>query len=181
MSLICTGVFLWLTHQNLDYPENIWCNVRNWRGHCPPPWLCACTKTCFQNVQKCVFLGVILQTFPGGMPPDLPPKVDLWHNTIVTKVWPPRKFSAHVILLIAYCFFSSLHFINNFLLFLYCVKHFCDHTKFPQKLDPLLCAHRHALSSVIFPHNVLCLFFYFLTLLYFISNCCCCLTLVNNK
>ena len=39
MSLICTEVFLWLTHQNLDYPEIFWCNVRNWGGIAPiaPP------------------------------------------------------------------------------------------------------------------------------------------------
>jgi len=30
VSLICTEIFLWLTHQNLDYPENFWCNVWNW-------------------------------------------------------------------------------------------------------------------------------------------------------
>jgi len=35
VSLICTEVFLWLTHQNLDYPENFWCNVRNWGGIAP--------------------------------------------------------------------------------------------------------------------------------------------------
>ena len=32
------------------------------------------SKTCFQNAQKCVFLGVILQNFPGGMPP-YPPRI----------------------------------------------------------------------------------------------------------
>jgi len=36
VSLICTEVFLWLTHQNLDYPENFWCNVRNWGGDIAP-------------------------------------------------------------------------------------------------------------------------------------------------
>ena len=35
--LICTEVFLWLTHQKLDYPENFWCNVRNWGGIAPLP------------------------------------------------------------------------------------------------------------------------------------------------
>ena len=30
------------------------------------------SKTCFQNAQKCVFLGVILQNFPRGMSPDAP-------------------------------------------------------------------------------------------------------------
>jgi len=37
--LICTEVFLWLAHQNLDYPEKCWCNVRNWGGIAPiaPP------------------------------------------------------------------------------------------------------------------------------------------------
>jgi len=28
------------------------------------------SKTCFQNAQNCVFLGAILQNFPGVMPPD---------------------------------------------------------------------------------------------------------------
>ena len=27
------------------------------------------SKTCFQNAQKCVFLGIILQNFPGSIPP----------------------------------------------------------------------------------------------------------------
>jgi len=35
VSLICTEVFLWLTHQKLDYPEHFWCNVRNWGGPLP--------------------------------------------------------------------------------------------------------------------------------------------------
>jgi len=30
------------------------------------------SKTCFQNAQKWVLLGVILQNFPVGMIPDLP-------------------------------------------------------------------------------------------------------------
>jgi len=30
MSLICTEVFLWLTHQKLDHSKNFWCNVQNW-------------------------------------------------------------------------------------------------------------------------------------------------------
>jgi len=44
----------------------------------------------------CVFLGVILQNLPGGMPSDLPGMVvpsEL--PTIVTKLAPPRKFSAY--------------------------------------------------------------------------------------
>jgi len=32
---ICTEVFPWLTHQNLDYPEKFWCNVRIGRGIAP--------------------------------------------------------------------------------------------------------------------------------------------------
>jgi len=39
------------------------------------------SKTCFQNAQKCVFLGAILQTFPGppwnGRAFGTSPKVDL--------------------------------------------------------------------------------------------------------
>jgi len=39
VSLVSTEVFLWLTHEKLDYPENCWCNFRNWGGNCPhhPP------------------------------------------------------------------------------------------------------------------------------------------------
>jgi len=33
--LIYIKVFLWLTHQRLDYPENFWCNFRNWGWRCP--------------------------------------------------------------------------------------------------------------------------------------------------
>jgi len=39
--LICTKVFLWLTHQKFDYPEIFWCNSWNWGGKLPslpPPW-----------------------------------------------------------------------------------------------------------------------------------------------
>jgi len=35
VSLTCTEVFLWLSHQNLGYPENFWYNVWNCGGHCP--------------------------------------------------------------------------------------------------------------------------------------------------
>ena len=40
--LICSEVFLRLTHQKLDYPETFWCNFRNWGGEIgpiAPPWL----------------------------------------------------------------------------------------------------------------------------------------------
>jgi len=49
-------------------------------------------------MQKCVVLGVILQNFPGGMPPDsprmvipsaLPLKLIWWRHTIVTELYPP--------------------------------------------------------------------------------------------
>jgi len=57
-------------------------------------------KTCFQNAQKCVFLGVILQNFPEGMSPDTPRMVVplalslklicnvtwLWRHAIVAKL-----------------------------------------------------------------------------------------------
>jgi len=49
-------------------------------------------KTCFQNVQKCVFLGVILQNFPGGMSPDSPKMVvplALPVKLICDEIWPP--------------------------------------------------------------------------------------------
>jgi len=45
-SVIYTEMFLWLTHQKLDWPENFWCNFRNWGGKfslCPPR-LCACPE-----------------------------------------------------------------------------------------------------------------------------------------
>jgi len=43
---------------------------------------------------KCVFLGVILQNFSGGMPRNPyngRPKVDLWRHTTVTKLAPPSE------------------------------------------------------------------------------------------
>jgi len=42
VSLICTEVFLRLTHQRFYLPETFWCNFRNWGENCPhrPPfWL----------------------------------------------------------------------------------------------------------------------------------------------
>ena len=62
------------------------------------------SKNCFQNAQKCVFLGVILQSFPRGMPPEpprmvVPSALPLKLICDVTRLWwhlsPPRKFSAH--------------------------------------------------------------------------------------
>ena len=60
------------------------------------------SKTCFQNAQKWVFLGIFLQNFPKGMPPTprmvvpsaLPLKLIfdvtwLWRHTTVTKTWVP--------------------------------------------------------------------------------------------
>ena len=37
VSLISTDVFLWLTYQNLDKPENFWCNIPNWGGAIASP------------------------------------------------------------------------------------------------------------------------------------------------
>jgi len=85
------------------------------RGEATVPWpppqtlkikKCKTTlsKTCFQNAQRCVFLGVILQNFPGGMPPDPPRMVvssalPLKLICDVTRLWwnlaPSRKFSAY--------------------------------------------------------------------------------------
>jgi len=50
------------------------------------------SKTCFQNAQKCVFLGVILQNFPGGMTPDphrmvVPSTLPLKLICDVTRLW----------------------------------------------------------------------------------------------
>jgi len=45
--VIYAEIFLWLTHQKLDWPENFWCNFRNWEGgnypiappgYVPGPW-----------------------------------------------------------------------------------------------------------------------------------------------
>jgi len=34
--VIYAEIFLWLTHQKLDWPENFWYNFWNWGGNCPP-------------------------------------------------------------------------------------------------------------------------------------------------
>ena len=88
-------------------------NVR--RGEATVPWSppqtlkiknvkTTLSKTCFQNAQKCVCLGVILQNFPGGTPPDPPRMVvssalPLKLICDVTRLWrnlpPPQKFSSY--------------------------------------------------------------------------------------
>ena len=51
--LICTEVFLWLTHQKLDYPENFWCNFWNWgEAISPPGYAPMCMR------QRCTGAGV---------------------------------------------------------------------------------------------------------------------------
>ena len=83
-----------LFHETLIYSGHT--SVR--RGETTVPWPALQTlkikkvktvlsKTCFQNAQKCVFLGVILQTFPRGMPPDpprmvVPSALPLWHGMV---------------------------------------------------------------------------------------------------
>jgi len=37
-AVICAEILFWLRHQKLDWPENFWCNFRNWGGKLPP-WL----------------------------------------------------------------------------------------------------------------------------------------------
>jgi len=42
-------IFPWLTHQKLDYPEDFWCNFKNWGGEgaiasIAPPWPRACAR-----------------------------------------------------------------------------------------------------------------------------------------
>jgi len=34
-SVICAEILLWLRHQKLDWPENFWCNFRNWGAIAP--------------------------------------------------------------------------------------------------------------------------------------------------
>ena len=57
------------------------------------------SKTLLPECTKCVFLSVILQNFPGGMPLDSPRMVvpsALPLNLICDETWPPpRKFSAY--------------------------------------------------------------------------------------
>jgi len=94
--------------------SNLFAFTRVRRGEATVPWpppqtlkiknvKTVLSKTCFQNAQKCVFLGVILQNFPGGMRPDLPRIVvpsalPLKLICDVTRLWRnlalPRKFSA---------------------------------------------------------------------------------------
>jgi len=59
------------------------------------------SKTCFQNAQKCIFFGEILQNFPGGHAcrMDVSSALPLKLICDVTRLWqnlyPPRKFSAY--------------------------------------------------------------------------------------
>jgi len=78
--LICTEVFLWLTHQKLEYP-NIFgatCNFRNWGGNCPhcPSWLraCLCCRGCFERKFKYWSLWY----------KQRPPRT-LWHHQSIKK------------------------------------------------------------------------------------------------
>jgi len=48
--VIYAEIFLWLTHQKLDWLTNVWCNIRNWDGIAPvapPGYEPAHTQSCF--------------------------------------------------------------------------------------------------------------------------------------
>jgi len=89
------------------------------------------SKTCFQNAQKCVFLGVILQNFPGGLALDLPRMVvpsALLLKLIcdVTRLWrnlPPLGNFLRTPLAISVNFFLKTArnwFLFSFLYLCYC-------------------------------------------------------------